>query len=104
MSTQDNSSLWIYVYSCVIFKQNYWLLLQLSDSHAVPSISNNYLNVRTGVQVYLPHVFIVSVPVHALLIKTGSYKMFVPHTIKVARLQMLSHNLHLLDIVELDQG
>jgi len=34
--------LWIYINCCVIFKRNYGLLLQLSDSHVVPSISNNY--------------------------------------------------------------
>jgi hypothetical protein len=86
--TQDDSFSRIFLDCCVIFKRNYRLLLELSDSHVVPSISNNYSDVGTGVQVQLPHIIIVSPLVHTLHITIGNYTIFMPRTIKVARFQI----------------
>lgn len=76
MSTHDDSLLWIYIYCCVIFKRNYWPLLQLSDSHVVSSISNSYRDAVTGVHVQLPHMIITSAPVHTLHIAVKAATQF----------------------------
>lgn len=99
ISTHDDSLLWIYIYCCVIFKRNYWPLLQLSDSHVVSSISNSYRDAVTGVHVQLPHMIITSAPVHTLHIAVSSYTICMPHMIKVSRFQTYSVSIHFLNII-----